>query len=226
MPAGESKSRDLVIHARRAARKITIDGVLDEWSQAEHVTFDDGGPMPERRIATAYVLWDENYLYIAFDIDRKNPKAKVTQRDGQGLWLDDGIEFLIDANNDKGSVFMPDDIAYHVNILDAVYDDRGTGGPKQDAAWNGNAQHKMKLKEGADGIPIGYVCEIAVPWEEMGIVPREDETVIGIDFCVNGTDDHTGQYHYFDWAGLKLFHYPDGFGTLKLVGWKRDPEAV
>lgn len=218
MSVRESEADDLVILARKATDKITIDGILEEWSNAEHVTFNDGGAMSERRSATAYVLWDENYLYIAFDVDRRNPKAKVTQRDGQGLWLDDGIEFLIDANNDKGSVFMPDDIAYHINLLDAVYDDRGTGGPKQDATWNGDAEHKTRLKFGPDGSPTGYTCEVAVPWKEMGIVPRAGETVMGIDFCVNGTDDHTGQYHYFDWAGLKLFHYPDGFGTLKLVG--------
>lgn len=226
MPTGELQTRDLVIHARKATTEIRIDGLLDEWYQAEHVTFDDGGPISERRSATAYVLWDDNYLYIAFDVNKKDPKAKIIQRDGHGLWLDDGIEFLIDAKNDKGNMFMPDDIAYHINILDTVFDDRGTGGPRQDVSWNGNARHKTILKTAADGSVLGYVCEVAVPWEELGIVPHENETVMGIDFCVNGIDDHTGQYHYFDWAGLKLFHCPDGFGTLKLVGQRARADSV
>ncbi|MCL5267360.1 MAG: hypothetical protein M1469_04560 [Bacteroidetes bacterium] len=218
MPVGESKKKELVILARRKTRQITFEGNLEQWHQANHVSFDDGSALSGRRSASVYALWDEENLYIAFDVDRENPRAKVTQRDGHGLWFDDGIEFLIDAKNDKGKLFMPDDIAYHVNILDAVFDDRGTGGPKQDVSWNGDAAHKMNLKTTKDGRVTGYICEVAVPWEELGIVPQENVTVVGIDFCVNGTDDRTGEYHYFDWAGLKLFHYPDGFGELKLAG--------
>ncbi len=218
MTVKQTGRSDLLVLARKKSGQITFNGKLEEWTEANHICFDDGAAPPIRRSAAVYVLWDDTYMYIAFDVDRKNPKAKVTERDGHGLWFDDGIEFLIDANNDGGNVFMPDDIAYHVNILDAVFDDRGTGGPKQDVSWNGDAIHKMHLKSSADGQIDGYVCEVAVPWAELGVTPKEGSTVIGIDFCVNGTDDQTGQYHYFDWAGLKLFHVPDGFGKLKLTG--------
>ncbi|MFZ1083030.1 MAG: sugar-binding protein [Candidatus Kryptoniota bacterium] len=211
-------NRNLVMLAKKTPRKIVIDGNLDEWSSAEKVSFDDGVPLLYRRSATVYTLWDNEYLYIAFDVNRRNPHAKVTTHDGDNLWLDDGIEFLIDAKNDGGDLFMPDDIAYHINILNAVYDDRGTGKDEQDISWNGNAIHQVKLKTDSGGEVSGYCCEAAVPWDELGITPIEDSTVIGIDFCVNGTDDLTGKYHYFDWAGLKIFHHPNGFGKLRLVG--------
>ncbi|MHB8581541.1 MAG: sugar-binding protein [Ignavibacteriaceae bacterium] len=209
----------LIINAYKAKSPILVDGIIrkNEWHDADSICFNANGKLDKRRSATVYVLWDNRYLYVAFDVDRKNPKAKVTQRDGDGLWLDDGIELLIDGKNDKGKYFMPDDIAYHINILNAVYDDRGTGGEDPDSSWNGKAKHKMKLKNGKDGI-LGYTCEIAVPWSEIGVKPISGETILGVDFCVNGTDDETGEYHYFDWAGLKLFHYPDGFGQLYLVG--------
>ncbi len=210
--------KDLLVLAKRKTSDITFEGKLEQWHHANRLDFDDGAAPPERRSAVVCVLWDEKYLYIAFDVRRKNPRAKVTERDGHGLLFDDGIEFLIDAKNDKGTLFMQDDIAYHINILDAVFDDRGTGGLKQDVSWNGKAIHKMNLKAQENGEVTGYVCEVAVPWEELGVAPVENVTVVGIDFCVNGTDDLTGAYHYFDWAGLKLFHYPDGFGELKLVG--------
>lgn len=41
---------------------------------------------------------------------------------------------------------------------------------------------------------------------------------IGIDFCVNGKDPATGEYDYFDWCGLKVFHDPSGYGELLLAG--------
>lgn len=207
-----------LILARRTTHGIKFVGNLEEWSASEKVSFDDGGTPPLKRRATVYVLWDEKYLYIAFDVDRRSPIAKVTEHDGQGLWLDDGVEFLIDPLNDGGEFCMPDDVAYHINILNVVYDERGTGEKKADASWTGAAVHQVKLKEGTDKQVVGYVCEVGVPWEELGIDPVENQTVIGIDFCVNGTDDETGKYHYFDWMGLKLFHHPDGFGKLKLVG--------
>lgn len=219
----ENNNTNLIMLARKTTRPIVIDGELDEWSAAERVFFDDR--KSPGISATAFTLWDDKYLYIAFDVNRKNPRAKVKEHDGYGLWLDDGIEFLIDSKNDGGSLFMTDDIAYHINILNVVFDDRGTGKEKQDVSWDGNAAHQMKLKKNPDGEVTGYCCEIAVSWEELGIVPVENSTVLGIDFCVNTTDDETGEYRYFDWAGLKLFHYPDGFGKLKLVGAKHPAAA-
>ncbi len=210
-------SKTRFTHAKKAVRKISFTGKLEEWSAAEKISFGDGRVQPRGRHATVYTLWDDNFLYIAFDVDRMNPRAKVTRHDGEGLWLDDGVEFLIDPMNDGGEYCMRDDIAYHINLLNVVYDERGTGEKKADASWVGSAVHEVKLKTDADGVTTGYICEVGVPWVELGITPVEDRTVMGIDFCVNGTDDETGNYHYFDWAGLKLFHHPDGFGLLELV---------
>ncbi|MCL5021098.1 MAG: carbohydrate-binding family 9-like protein [Bacteroidetes bacterium] len=211
------KNKKFVL-AKKVAHKISFVGNLDEWSRAERITFDDGGVPPHGRRATVYTLWDEEYLYIAFDVERRNPKARILEHDGEGLWLDDGVEFLIDPLNDGGEFSMTDDVAYHINILNAVYDERGSGTRRPDASWTGAAIHEVRMKAAQGEDATGYICEIGVPWMELGISPTEDHTVIGIDFCVNGTEDETGNYHHFDWAGLRLFHHPDGFGKLKLVG--------
>ncbi len=35
---------------------------------------------------------------------------------------------------------------------------------------------------------------------------------------LNGKDPETGEYNYFDWCGLKVFHDSSGYGSLILAG--------
>src|SRR5207249_12093786 len=109
--------------------------------------------------------------------------------------------------------FLPDDFSYHINILNSVYDDRGTPAGQPDSRWNGNAQHVVRILD-----DYHYVIEVSVPWAEIGVEPVEGHTILGIDFAVNGKDPDTGAYDYFDWCGLKVFHEPSGFGKLLLAG--------
>jgi hypothetical protein len=202
-----------IICSRRVHGPFILDCNLAKWQGAEFVSFN-GRPLGGKpRRATVYTLWDPQDLYLAFDVLSSRLQAVVREHDGQNLWWDDGVEFLIDAHRDRTREFLPDDFSYHINILNVVYDDRGTPSGEADPAWNGVARHEVKILDDSH-----YVVEVAIPWREIGLVPRENETVMGIDFCVNGRDPETGQYDYFDWCGLKVFHDPSGFGELRLIG--------
>ena len=98
-------------------------------------------------------------------------------------------------------------------VLNTVVDDRGTAAGQPDPAWNGTARHMATILD-----DYHYVVEVAVPWREIGLEPQDGQTVIGIDLCVNGKDPATGEYDYFDWCGLPVFHDPSGFGDLVLAG--------
>ncbi len=200
------------IEARETSAAPTFKGRLAEWAGAGKVSFEgrplDGHP----RRATVYALWDVSNLYLAFDVASSKLRAEVREHDGDKLWEDDGVEFLIDANLDRTKQFLPDDFSYHINILNAVYDDRGTPSGEPDPKWNGAARHTVTTLD-----DYHYIVEVAVPWSEIGIQPKVG-TRLGIDFCVNGKDPVTGEYDYFDWCGLKVFHDPSGFGELVLSG--------
>jgi hexosaminidase len=201
------------ISAHRTESPIILDGDLKKWHGAEPVTFEARSLGGHPRRATAHALWDSENLYLMFDVHSSELRAEVREHDGDKLWEDDGVEFLIDAHHDRTKGFLPDDFAYHVNILNAVYDDRGTPSGQPDKKWNGVARHNVKILDN-----YRYIAEISIPWTEIGLEPLENKTVIGIDFCVNGKDPKTGQYVYFDWCGLKVFHDPSGFGDLILAG--------
>ncbi len=201
------------IRSRRIHGTLVLDCNLGKWQGAESVNFQ-GRPLGGKpRQATVYTLWDSQDLYLAFDVLSSRLQAVVREHDGQNLWWDDGVEFLIDPHRDRTQEFLPDDFSYHINILNAVYDDRGTPSGEASPTWNGVARHEVKILDN-----YHYVVEAAVPWQEIGLEPCENETAIGIDFCVNGKDPETGQYDYFDWCGLKVFHDPSGFGELALIG--------
>jgi cellulose/xylan binding protein with CBM9 domain len=200
-----------VIHAYRTSSPPQQAGNLDQWSGADYVMFE-GRPLGGHpRSAKVYTLWDDENLYIAFDVHSSKLQARETTHH-ENLALDDGVEFLIDAHCDRTGEFLPDDFSYHVNILNVVYDDRGTDSGVADPEWHGIARHVVTIVD-----DYHYVVEMAVPWPEIGLEPRADETVIGIDLCVNGTDPKTGNYDYFDWCGLKIFHVPSGYGELRLL---------
>ena len=202
-----------IIRAFTTDTSIPLDGNLQKWHGAASVTFA-GQPLGGHpRRATVYALWDAENLYLAFDVHSCKIKATVRQHDGDKLWEDDGVELLIDAHRDRSKQFLPDDFSYHINILNAVYDDRGTSSGQADEKWNGIAQHVVQVLD-----DYHYITEVAVPWKEIGLAPHQDKTSIGIDFCVNGKDPTTGEYVYYDWCGLKVFHDPSGFGELVLRG--------
>ena len=205
-----------MIHATRATVPIPLDGNLENWRKAVPVTFSGRPHAGHPRHATVYAMWDAAHLYFAFDVYSSRLQARVREHHGDKLWWDDGVEFLIDAQRHGTKEYLPDDFCYHINILNAVYEDRGTASGEPDCTWTGSARHAVKIFD-----DYHYLVEVAVPWEEIGFDAVVGQTSIGTDFCVNGTDPETGKYSYFDWCHLSAFHDPSGFGELVL----QDPSS-
>ena len=201
------------IRAFKIDISIPPDGDLAKWRGADTVTFPGKPLAGHPRHATVYTLWNKEHLYLAFDVYSSKLQASVREHDGDKLWEDDGVEFLIDAKSHRSKEFLPDDFSHHINILNSVYDDRGTPSGQPDLRWNGIAQHIVRILD-----DYHYVVQVSIPWAEIGIEPGEGPTVLGIEFGVNGKDPETGVYDYFDWCGLKVFHDPSGFGELLLAG--------
>jgi cellulose/xylan binding protein with CBM9 domain len=207
-----AKAAGKTLEAPGTGAAPAFHGNLAEYAGAGKVSFEGRPLAGHPRQATVYTLWDAKNLYLAFDVHSSKLRAVVREHDGDKLWEDDGIEFLVDAGLHRTKQFLPDDFSYHINILNTVYDDRGTPGGQPDPKWNGAARHAVTILD-----DYHYIVEVAVPWSEIGLRPKLG-TRLGIDFCVNGKDPSTGEYDYFDWCGLKVFHDPSGFGELVLAG--------
>ena len=208
------------IPAVKSQSKVTIDGELSEWQDDVWEHFLPVKHSTWRDSARFAVKWDKSYLYLAFKVKNSNLQAKVKNRDGQGLYKDDGVEVLLDPRLDKSAMWQEDDIAYHLNILNAVLDDRGTDSlGDYNLQWNGQAKTAVKLLGTAnnpDDQDEGYQVEIAISWQEIGRKPKE-KLSIGINLCVNDTEDDFDKYRYYDFMNLDTFHNPARFAELILV---------
>ena len=215
----------LVIRPRKTNGAISIDGKLSEWKQAPCVRFEEKSDRPRknRNSTVAYAMWDDKYLYLAFRVRDTNLQAQVQDRDGK-VWLDDGIEFLIDPHLDRTRTYLPDDICIHINILGAVLDDRGTWGGRYDFSWNSKVQSAFQrtgtLNDASDE-DTGYTAEVALPWSDLNIQGSSIPERIGINFCVNDRDDKKDGYRYSDWAESRVFHVPRNWGVAELTNQGR-----
>jgi len=210
------------------AEGMVIDGDLSDWprtSKAITVTdrvINQGGkerPLSDNEISCRSA-WEEGFLYLAFEVKDTKLNAVRTERDHKELYLDDMVEFLFDPMQQRANQWLPDDIVYHINILGTVKDDRGvTSGDRKDKdiAWNGVAKYALRLKgtlNDDNDVDEGYILEVAVPWEELGITPIETLT-LGFNFA-NGDNDGKGR-QLFDWKGAWPMRSPIQFGVIKLV---------
>ncbi|MBU2446787.1 MAG: CBM9 family sugar-binding protein [Bacteroidetes bacterium] len=202
---------------------IKVDGNLTDWDFAEWYWIKPQDPNWKDSAKFA-LFWDENYLYIGFEVFNSNLQAQKTERDEQDIHMDDGVEVLIDPNLDRSLDWRDDDFAYHVNIYNAILDDRGLneeGKFNNDLKvnWNGDIISAVRtygtINEAIDK-DWGYTVEMSISWNEIGYLPYAGKK-FGADFCVNDRDDSTGKYRHYDWMKLKKFHMPSDFGIVTLV---------
>ena len=92
--------------AFRTDAPIPLDGDLTAWRGADTVMFT-GKPLGSHpRSAIVYTLWDQENLYLAFDVHSSKLQASVREHDGDKPWEDDGVEFLIDARLQRTKEFL------------------------------------------------------------------------------------------------------------------------
>ena len=208
------------IQATKVKSPMTIDAGFDDWKEAKWDFFVPKMWRGWQDTCYYSVQWDNERLYFAFKVTNSNISATRKFRDEVGLHRDDGIEILFDTQYDRTPEWKKDDVAYHVNVLNTIMDDRGLNlSGEYDNSWNGRAETKVKilgtLNDDSD-TDSGYHVEFAVEWAELGREPSPDLT-LGINICVNDIDDLHREYRYYDYMGMATFHHPVGFAELLLM---------
>lgn len=195
---------------------LPSDGENNEWPEVNGITFTDSKTGSEN-VFKVKSQWDFDSLYFLFETADSDLRAYQLQRDHAKLFLDDMVEVLIDPQNDKDSCWQADDLVYHINILGAVKDDRGTAACVTDPSWNGRATYSILLKgtlNDTTDVDTGYEVLLSIPWSELNVNP-DTETKLTINFA-NGDNDGKGRQLY-DWSGAWPMRSPYAFGDLILV---------
>ncbi len=209
--------RQLTEQAWPAYGKIDIDGSLTDWQRARWTI------RLRPRILTPWgadtarcaVLWDEDNLYVAFDVSDGDLQGRIKDRDGS-VFSDDCVEVNIDPHGDRPEQMAKDDYYYTITVGNVVSD---ASGPREDKTWNSRFQHAVSLRgslNDSEQGDSGYSVELAFPWSELGITPQVGMK-IPIDFIVGDRDQDQMSY-YYDWAELRHPATPVNWGEIELVG--------
>jgi hypothetical protein len=169
--------------ARKAyvARKITkapkLDGKLDDavWKEAPSTgPFTNtmtGGPADQK--TEAKLLWDNKFLYVAFDNVDSDVWSSLTKRDDK-LWTQEADELMIDADG-NGKTYVELQVAPNGTIFDTYlptyrkYED-SLDPKKAQYSWNSKLQAKVAVdgtlnkREDTDK---GWTVEMAIPLEDV-----------------------------------------------------------
>ena len=158
--------------AYRAPAAINVDGQLDEpaWSAAAWTdAFVDieGGPARAPRLMTrARMLWDDDYFYVAADMEEPDVWGTLVERDAV-IFHDNDFELFIDPDGDSHLYYE-----LEVNALGTPWDlmlikPYRDGGP----ALNGWDIAGLKAGVNVRGTvnrpgdrDEGWTIEIAMPW--------------------------------------------------------------
>lgn len=206
-----------IIYSNYSTNDIVIDGLETEndWILSDSISFDGVENKSENTVVVKS-LWDEDYLYFLFKVSDTNLQSHQVEQDHPKLFLDDMVEFLIDAANHKDSCWNESKIVYHINLSGIKKDDRGSTNCFSDPSWNGNANYSVKLfgtLNDTNDSDEGYMVEVAIPWSELLLIPHENK-VLGVNFA-NGDNDCNGR-QLFDWVGAFPLRSPHLFGNLVL----------
>ena len=157
----------------RKTSSIVIDGIPDEaaWQDAPIIDkFQDisgeGFPLPLYH-TSARMLWDDDYLYIAAELEEPNVWAYITQHD-EVIFQEHDFEVFLDPDNDAQNYFEME-----FNALGTLFDlfltrpYRTASGTFVNIAWDAPgvmiATHINGTLNDDSDIDQGWSVELAIP---------------------------------------------------------------
>jgi hypothetical protein len=231
-----------------------IDGKLDDaaWDSAswtDDFVDIEGDLKPKPRFRTQVkMLWDDEYFYVAADMEEPHLWGTLTERDAV-IYYDNDFEIFIDPDGDTHNYYE-----LEINALGTVWDLLLTrpyrdGGHAVDS-WNITGLKSAVHLDGTLNDPSdtdrGWSVEIAMPWKVLeecawhGGPPRDWETwrvnfsrvqwrhEITDGMYAKAINPATGKsYPENNWVwspqGLIAMHYPEMWGCVMFHGNGKKP---
>ncbi|MBY0374473.1 MAG: carbohydrate-binding family 9-like protein [Bryobacteraceae bacterium] len=222
--------------APRAKGAIKIDGKLDEaaWKGAawtpEFTTIDQGAPAAKR--TRAKMMWDEQYLYVAVEMEEPHLWSTYKDHDAQ-IFRDRAVEIFWDPEGDGLDYFE-----WQINAAGTTWDLKLTKpykkGGKADNGWEIPGLKQAIELRGTLNDPRdtdrGWTVELAFPWAAFA---GAKAPAVGAEWRVTmsrvdwKTDVQDGKYvkdekapgRFWLWSphGEPDMHLPEKFGRVRFV---------
>lgn len=163
----------------RSKTPVTIDGRIDsQWDAAPWTSLFvdiEGDVKPKPRFRTrAKMLWDDEYFYIAAELEEPHVWATLKEHDAV-IFHDNDFEVFIDPNGDSHEYFE-----FEMNALNTGWDlflpKPYKDGGKADNGWEQpglkTSVHVIGTLNDPRDRDTGWTLEIAMPWKAFGEAAR------------------------------------------------------
>jgi hypothetical protein len=160
----------------RAAAPIAIDGKLDEatWREAlwtEDFADIEGAARPNPRFRTrAKMLWDDQYFYIAAELEEPHVWATLTKHDSV-IFHDNDFEVFIDPDGDSHAYYEFEMNALNTGwdlFLPKPYKDSGRALDSWEIPGLKTAVQVDGTLNDPSDTDRAWTLEIALPWKVLG----------------------------------------------------------
>lgn len=213
---------------KRAPGPITIDGKLDDkaWAAANvaelAVTWDSQtGP---RQKTLARLLWDDNYLYVSYEVEDADITAQFTERDDP-TYRDDAVEIFINPRPTQTTAY----IGLEMNARAVLYDYlRVTTAPNSSQFFKRFNLEGLRLATFLNGTlnargdqDQGWSLEVAIPWVNFEEFARRPSPGTVWAFNLNRWDGIQPNRRMTIWSDPLIPrpdpHVPERFGEMRFV---------
>lgn len=218
----QEKAEKPVYECYKVDQPIVVDGIMGEsvWGKAleAHFVNMDG---TEPRLKTRFRwVWDDEYLYGAFEVEDDHLWASMKERDAY-LWTENVVEFFINADGASKSY-----IEIEINPLNTILDlfvlnkYNARKDIKQLWDWDcdglKNAVQLRGTLNDASDVDEGWSFEIAIPFAQVYTAPNhppKDGDRWYVDFCRGEGEENMDRREVSAWSP-PAFHNPLSYGTL------------
>lgn len=209
--------------ASRSPGPVTLDGILDEpdWGNApvteRFVRTMDG--RPGEPVTTARVMWDDEHLYVAFEVADDYLLSTFEAHDDH-LWEQDVVELMIDPDGD-GEGYFELQVSPTGLVFDTRFDTVRRPAPFGYPAWQSGLEAGVDTRGTAndDEADQGYTVELRIPFSALGPGPDAapppaagDEFRIALYLLDAQREGQRG----VGWSAPLVgdFHVPERFGRV------------
>lgn len=219
-------SRPPTYVVKRADAPITVDGKLDEaaWAQAPRTrTFlrPDGRPLGPDLATFARMLYDDQNLYVAFDVKDSDIVSDRASRDDK-VWEQDAVEVYLDPGSD-GKRYLELQVSPKNVVFDALFDSHRTP-PWEEAAKRTTLPMQTAVAvDGSVNEPgpdKSWTVEMAIPFSaipDAGSAPAPGATWTANLYRID-QKGATNMAFQGVWAPVGGdFHKLDGAGTINFA---------
>lgn len=159
--------------AHRAKAALAIDGDLGDkaWKDATPVVLTqsfNGGRA--ERVTTARILYDDAFLYVAFDVEDPDVWGTLMNRD-DAIYTQEVVEVFLDADANLRT-YNELQVSPNNVIFDAYFPARRQG---MDLGWDSKMQTGVKVRGTVNDDSDrdeGWSAELKIPFATLADVPR------------------------------------------------------